>query len=314
MFTHPFSLVPSLLILPKGARAMPVTRPLATLLPLRKRRLAALTTLGLAGLIAGLLSGCSSGNSSGINAETVASSNAFVAASGNWKFTTGATANLSALAGALIVSGSTVTGTLHPLTATCTPSTDLLPVTGTINTSGFLTITSAELAGGHLSISGTLAADRRSLTNPSIIVTGGSCATPATQPENPFAHLTTAASAQQFQPLTGNYNGTFTDSEGAALTVSATLSQPTTPDANGVYHLTGTASFPNDPCLNAPVITDSTVTGDSIQATYTDSQTGATVVGTGTFSADAETLTISSWTLSGCSEDTGTGLLFRQPA
>ena len=262
--------------------------------------------LALTGLAASFFAGCGTGNSPQMNA---AAANAYIAAAGNWKFTTGSTA----LAGSLTISGSTVTGTLHPLASTCAASSDLLPVTGSIDASGLLTITSSNLPTGRLSISGTLAADRHSLTNPSITITGGPCATPANRSSNLTAHAASTASAQQYQPLTGDYTGTFTDIDGTALAVSATLSQPTTPDANGVYHLTGTATFPNTSCLNTPVITDSTVTGNTIQATYTDSQTGGTVVATGTFSSDAQTLTISSWALSGCDADTGTGLLSLQP-
>ncbi len=269
-----------------------------------------LAAMAFAGLVAGLLAGCGTGNSPAMSALPA---DAFADATGNWQFTTGAATPLSTLAGSLSVSGATVTGVLHPVAATCAASADLLQVAGTIDASGLLTMTSTDLAGGRLSISGTLAADRHSLTNPSITITGGACATPADRPGSLVAHAASAASAQQYQPLTGNYTGSFVDSSGTALAVSATLSQPTTPDANGVYHLTGTATFPNTPCLTTPVITDSTVTGDTIQATYTDSQTGGTVVATGTFSSDAQTLTISSWTLSGCDIDTGTGTLTRKP-
>ena len=292
---------------------MPVTRPAPVPYIGRKRRLAALTTLGLAGLVVGLLSGCSTANSSGMNTQTTAPSNSFAAVTGNWKFTTGTSAHLSALAGALTVSGTTVTGTLHPLVATCAASTNLLQVAGTIDASGFLTMTSSDLAGGQLSISGNLAEDRRSLTNPTITITAGICSLTSARSGSPVAHLTSTASAQQYQSVTGNYTGSFTDSDGATLAVSANLSQPTTPDTNGVYHLTGYATFPDNPCLSAPVITDSTVTGDTIETTYTDSQSGGTVMATGTFSTDAQTLTLSNWTLSGCGDDTGTGLLSRQP-
>ena len=145
-----------------------------------------------------------------------------------------------------------------------------------------------------------------------VTITGGTCATPAAIPATVSAGAATTATAQQYQPLTGNYNGSFTDTSGAAFLVAATLSQPTTPDANGVYHLTGYATFPNTPCLSTPVITDSTVTGDSIEATYTGTATGGTVSGSGTFSADAQALTRTNWILSGCGDDTGTGLLLRQ--
>ncbi len=298
----------------RGLLRMLISRPVPTTRPRRlgrKRRLAALTTLGLAGLIVGLLAGCGTGNSPEINSKSsAASATSFVAASGNWKFTPGSSTHI-AFAGAITVSGNTVSGTLHPTTALCAASTDPFKVAGTVSASGLFTITSSNFATGTLTISGALAPDQHSLIDPTITISGSSCATAATPSVHSVAHVDTAPTAQQYEPLTGNYNGIFTDTSGATLTVAASLSQPTTPDANGVYHLTGYATFPNTSCLNTPVITDSTITGDSIQATYTDQATGNTVVGNGTFSSDAQTLTITNWILSGCGDDTGTGLLTR---
>ena len=285
------------------SRPVPVVRPSR---PGRTRRLIALTTLGLAGLVAGLLAGCGTGISPAINTAT--HPNSFAAVAGNWKFTTGS----SAFAGALSVSGSTVTGTLHPFAALCANPDTLFQVAGSIDANDFLSITSSDASGARLAISGALAADRHSLTTPTITITGNACTAPSVRTAGLSPRTTASPTAQQYQALTGNYSGSFTDASGAVLPVTASLSQPTTPDANGVYHLTGTATFPDISCLATPVITDSTVTGDSIQATYTDQQTGNTVSGTGTFSADAQTLTITNWTLSGCGNDTGTGLLTRQ--
>ncbi len=288
---------------------MLISRPVPTSHPPRPgrtRRVLALTTLGLAGLVAGLLAGCGTGISPAIN--TIAHPDNFAAATGNWKFTTAS----SAFAGALTISGVSVSGTLHSLTGSCAALSNSFEVVGSIDASGLLTIASTNFAGGKITISGPLSSDRHSLTEPSITVTGGSCSAPSLRASSLAPHDTSAPTAQQYQPLTGNYNGVFTDTAGATLAVAATLSQPTTPDANGVYHLTGYATFPNTPCLSTPVITDSTVTGDSIQATYTDQQTGNTVSGSGTFSPDAQTLTITNWILSGCGSDTGTGLLTRQ--
>ena len=288
------------------SRPVPVTHPAS---PGRKRRLAALTTLGLAGLLAG----CGTGNSPAINATATASAKSYTAAAGNWKFTTGTTGQPAAFAGALAVSGTSVTATLHPLVTSCADSSKIVvAATGNIDASGLLTITSDKSAQVAISISGTLAPDQHSLVSPSITITGGSCATPSSHVAGLAPRETAAPTAQQFQPLTGNYSGTFTDTSGVTLTVAASLSQPTTPDANGVYHLTGSATFPDMSCLTAPVITDSTVTGDSIQATYTDQATGNTVSANGTFSSDAQTLTITNWILSGCGNDAGTGLLTRQ--
>ena len=283
------------------SRPVPTSRPRR---PGRKRKIAALTTLGLAGLLAGFLAGCGTGNSPQINA--VASAKSYTAAAGNWKFTSGT----AAFAGALAVSGTTVTATLHAVSATCPNS--VFTASGSITGTDSLSLTSTNFPGGKLTIAGTLAADQHSLIGPTIAISGGACAAPAVRFASLSPRDTTSPTAQQYQPLTGNYNGTFTDSSGGTLSVAATLSQPTTPDANGVYHLTGYATFPNTPCLATPVLTDSTITGDTIQATYTDKISGSTVVGNGTFSADAQTLTITNWVLSGCGDDTGTGLLLRQ--
>ncbi len=289
---------------------LPIRRPSR---PGRKRKLVALTTIGLAGLIAGLLAGCGTGNSPQINAAAIsAAAKDFSAVAGNWKFATGTGSKVSAFSGALSVSGTTVSGTLHPLAAPCATSSESFQVAGAIDTAGVLSLTSSNFSDGKLAIVGALAADQHSLTEPTVTLTGGACAVSSLRQAGLAPRDAAVSTAQQFQPLTGSYNGIFTDNSGATLTVAATLSQPTAPDTNGVYHLTGYATFPNTPCLTTPVITGSTVTGDSIQATYTDAQTGNTVAASGTFSTDAQTLTITNWILSGCGDDAGTGLLTRQ--
>ena len=93
------------------------------------------------------------------------------------------------------------------------------------------------------------------------------------------------------------------------MAVSANLQQSSAADANGYYHLSGTATFANNPCLNAPIVTDSVINGATITATYTDSQTGNSITGTGTFDSTASTLTVTNWTLTGTGQcaDSGTG-------
>ena len=121
--------------------------------------------------------------------------------------------------------------------------------------------------------------------------------------------------AAQYQTISGAYAGSFVDGDGYSLPVTATLTQTTQPDATGMFHLTGNATFPGNPCLTAPVITDSTVTGSSLSATYSEQQNGQTntVVASGIFNQDASVLTITNWTFSGgCGSDTGTGVLTRQ--
>ncbi len=275
-----------------------------------RRSLLALTSLGAAGLLAGLLTGCSSATNPPEPAAAVTASIS-PALAGNWQFTSGPAVRL---AGALAVTDNQVTGLLHPVSMSCASSTAAFAVHGTVSPEGKLTLASGAtgFAGGALSISGAPAPDQHSLVDPVLTLTGGTCGAITTAPDTlrPADGVTTTG--QQYQPITGSYSGTFTDTHGAAGAVDATLSQPTQPDTNGVYHLTGTATFANNPCLVSPVITDSTVTGNQISATYTDPNTHASITGTGTFSPDATTLTINNWVLTGdCDSDTGTGLLTR---
>ena len=274
--------------------------------PHRRRRLLALTSLGLAGLVAGLLSGCS--NLSQAASSMSSNAESYAEVSGNWSFSSSAAAAID-LAGALSVQRTQVSGRLHAVSGPCARMTGAsFPVSGAIDASGRMTLNGHDDAENAFQIAGLLAADQHSLIEPALTVTG-SCAEPrAMRPRDAGG-----STGQQYQAVTGNYAGTFTDTDGDALAVNASLSQPTTADANGVYHLTGTATFAGVPCLGSPVVTSSTVTGNQISATYTDSATGATVVGDGVFSADAQTLTITRWTLSGdCGADSGSGLLTHQ--
>ncbi len=274
------------------------------------RKLLALTSLGLAGLLAGLLAGCSTTSSP--TQSTTAPTQSYAELAGNWQFAAAGNPALTSLAGSLTVSGANVTGMLHPLAGACVAGPTAVPfaVSGAISSTGLLTLTSTSFAGGTFHLTGTLAANQHSLQNPAYAVSGGSCAaaTPAlarlTPQDNP-----TITIAQQYQPISGTYTGSFSDADGIILAVSANLQQSASPDANGYYHLSGTATFANNPCLNTPVVTDSVINGATVIATYTDSATGNSIVATGTFDPTATTLTVSNWTLSGSPScaDSGTG-------
>ncbi len=175
---------------------------------------------------------------------------------------------------------------------------------------GHLTL-SGPLAGGTLNLSGTLAPDRKTLTEAAYTVTGGSCAFPsnaqAVTPRNPIPPVT----AQQYTPVSGTYTGTLTTTEGETFALSTSLTQTGTPDSTGTYHLTGTAASPGNTCvpLTLPA-TASTVNGGSISTTYTDAASGTAITGTGTSSPDGATITITAWTItSPCGTDTGSGTL-----
>lgn len=229
--------------------------------------------------------------------------------SGNWQVSTSGSVPLPRITGSLtdgaVNLGSTpVTGIFHTdATATCTTATSLINVTGTTNSSGVTTLT-GPVAGGTLTVTGTLVSDGRSLTNATANVSGGQCA---------FANAAQAA-VQNFSSVTGNYAGTFSDGKGPVMSVTATLSQSSDADQNGDFTLSGTGSFGTNPCFVSPVpVVNSQVTGGTFVLTYTDNTTGNSVTATGTFSPDGTTLTITNWSLTGpCGADQGTGTLTKQ--
>jgi hypothetical protein len=95
------------------------------------------------------------------------------------------------------------------------------------------------------------------------------------------------------------------------ITLSANLSQSPSSNTDGNFTLSGTGTFPNNPCFNSPVtMSSSQVTGGSFTFIYTDPTTQNVVTTNGTFSTDGQTLTVTQWTLTGpCGPDSGTGLL-----
>jgi hypothetical protein len=175
-------------------------------------------------------------------------------------------------------------------------------VAGSTNAAGVTTITGSGVAGGTLTIMGNLAANGRSFSSATYNVVGGTCA---------FVTAATATIAQAFTPISGTYTGNFSDANGVVIAVSAALTQSSTSDANGNFTLSGTGTFPSNPCFNSPVTVSNTqVTGGSFTFTYADPTTTNSVVSNGTFSTDGTLLTVTNWTLTGpCGPDSGTGLL-----
>ncbi len=239
-----------------------------------------------------LLAGCSGG------ATLTGNSGATPLAKGNWQISSSAAAaaHLPVLSGEFNTQAGAITGTLHSQSANaCIAPQTSFTVSGAADAKDAVTLT-GPLAGGTLTLTGTLAADGRSLTDASYNVAGGACA---------FAQPASAI-AQNFAPITGNYVGNFADADGQLAQVTANFSQSTTPDANGNFTLAGTATVPSNPCFPTSVpISNTQVTGGTFTFTYAANGSGVTA--NGTFAADASTLTVNSWTASGaCGADTGT--------
>ena len=230
--------------------------------------------------------------------------------SGNWQISASSgSVPLPRISGSLTDAttnlGSTpVKGIFHADTTTgCATSTDLIAVTGTTDDKGITTLT-GPVAGGTLTVTGTLAADGRSLGQATVNVSGGQCA---------FA-AASQASVENFSSVTGSYAGTFSDATGPVMNVTANLSQSPDGDTNGNFTLSGAGSFGTNPCFISPVpVVNSQVTGGTFTLTYTDNTKGNSVTATGTFSADGKTLTVTNWSLTGpCGANTGTGTLTKQ--
>lgn len=229
---------------------------------------------------------------------------------GNWQISASSgSVPLPNISGSL-VNGSTnlgstpVNGTFHSdATSGCATTTNIIAVTGTTDTKGITTLT-GPVAGGTLTVTGTLAPDGRSLGQATFNVSGGQCA---------FA-TAAAASVQNFSSVAGSYAGTFSDAKGPVMNITASLSQSSDADTNGNFTLNGTGSFGTNPCFISPVpVVNSQVSGGNFILTYTDNTTGNSVTATGTFSADGTTLTVSNWSLTGpCGADTGTGTLTKK--
>jgi hypothetical protein len=226
---------------------------------------------------------------------------------GNWQISSSAAAAraLPAISGELSGSSAAITGILHAgAAATCVSPTTAFAVSGSADAQNVLTLTALNVGGGTLTITGTLAADGKSLSGASYTVTGGACALPGA----------VKANAQVYSPVTGTYTGSFADSDGQAITVNASLTQTPNADTDGNFQLSGTGTFPQNPCFISPVtVTNSQVTGGTFTLTYADSTTANSVTATGTFSPDGTSLTVTQWTLTGpCGPGSGTGLLTRQ--
>lgn len=240
-----------------------------------------------------LLSGCA------VNSATGSATPLPALSTGNWQFSSSAAAaaRMPSLSGELSGTSAAISGLLHTqLGSACVTPATVLEVSGAAKSTGALTLT-GPLAGGTLTISGTLAADGKSLTDATYTVAGGACA---------FAQPA-IATAQAYTPVNGTYLGTFSDQNGPLITVTAQLAQSDLSNTSGNFTLNGSGSFGTNPCFTSPVpVSNTQVTGGNFSMTYADATTGNQVTASGTFSPDAQTLTVTSWQLTGsCGPDRG---------
>jgi hypothetical protein len=181
--------------------------------------------------------------------------------SGDW----GATSTFVSLSipiagffGSLSASGGTVSGTLVPITnASCGAASTGIAVSGSVDASGNLTVT-LPVGGGTASLNATLAANPQTLVGGSYQIVGGTCAMSVTP-------MTIA----EYAPLDGTYTGTFniltTPTSGTATNVTAVLTQSITPNANGMFPVTGTVTT-SGACTASFTLSNSVVWGGFLTA------------------------------------------------
>ncbi len=268
----------------------------------------------LAGLLPALLT---SGCILGCGSASSSSGSSFAVVSGNWAITPqlsgentgqpGGAVALPTASGSLsrAVNGA-ISGTLRLSPApACLGSSGYLAVSGTTDALGRLQLTSQAVNGATWRVAGQVSSDGKTLTAATMTVSGGGCSTVAA-----------GATGTMYTPISGTYSGNFSDSTGATVAVSTTLTQTSAPDPNGQFHLSGSATFPANSCFTSPAVTDSLVTGSTLSAVYSQQQGSvtSTVTASGTFNPDATTLTISAYSIAGgdCDGDHGVGLLTKQ--
>ena len=228
----------------------------------------------------------------------------YLSVTGDWGLTATSTvvANSTFPVGVDLTSNQgSVSGIAH-LSSSCYPIATNVPLTGTIDTSGNIALTSSSVNGQVLTVTGKTSTGA-DFTSGTYAVAGG-CA----------AGDKGTVAGSEVPAVTGTYTGTVKSVSGPSVGVTALLTQTVTPDANGFLHLSGTAAFTGSPCFTQTTIatpaTDTNILGLYLAANFTSSNPSAVIETVGSISADGKTLTISYQVVGGaCAGDTGSGSL-----
>ena len=229
---------------------------------------------------------------------------------GNWQIaatTTAGTQPFSALTGSIVQEAPPASGptTLVSVLQAANPGQCYLgqptvPSDGSVSASSFF-LTSFSVDGQYLTLSGTPALTGDSFTG-NFSISGG-CGD----------GVQGTVSGIKVGPLTGTYGGSLS---GSPSSVSLALTQDATADGFGYFHVQGTANFTGSPCFTSGTLdsAQSTITGEEVVLTIqTNESPSSTAVATGTVTALADTLTLSSLlvTSGGCAGMTSSGTVMR---
>ncbi len=190
-------------------------------------------------------------------------SNSFNLAPGNWQVTASSalTNNATTLMGGYLnQSGNNIAGAFHVFDLQCfDPTTDVV-LNGSVAGEKATIVSSA--AGGQ-TISFTVSAASPSALTGSYAITGG-CA----------AGEKGSLTAVLVPSITGSWKGTLASTSGAAVRVSAVLTQ-TAADAHGLFHVSGNLTFTGSPCFTSASVDSGFLAGEvaGISATADDGST-----------------------------------------
>jgi hypothetical protein len=167
--------------------------------------------------------------------------------------------------GTLLESNGVVTGGLTPIpssvsTSCLTLSLTPIPVSGTVDSTGNLTIT-LPVAGGTATLTAALSTNPETEAVGSYKIVGGTCAMPSTPMQ-----------IAQYAPLNGTYTGSFSalslpsgQSTGITTTITAVLAQSTTANSSGQFPVSGTVTV-TGACSATFTLSNSIVWGGVLEA------------------------------------------------
>jgi hypothetical protein len=170
-----------------------------------------------------------------------------------------------------------VSGTIHVLNSSCYSFSTDVPVSGNISTAGAITLISSAISGQTIEVSGSITSGI--LTSGSYTITGG-CA----DGDN---GTVTGFSTPSYSHT---YTGGFVNAAPPETAVKIVAEQYG-PDSDGLYHVSGTATFIDSPCFAGGTISNSamagsylavqitTTNGNIVFAGYLSDSTGREIIG-----------------------------------
>jgi hypothetical protein len=255
-------------------------------------------------LVASLI-GCGSRNPiANPNSPTGPSSTALSTPADNWQFLLAPASSDVPLANDIedvlsltpdkFVGTARIIAAAYPNSDPCYNIVDPIPLSGTIDAPGNISVTSAAVRGQVLSFTGVLAADRSSVSLGTYVFKGG-CA-------DGHSGLLTGV---KFKPIGGIYNGTLTEPS-ASVAVSADLTQSTNSDGGGFLEVKGTVNY-TGACTENFTVSSSELAGRFIQLQL-GAEDGSNTTVYGNVDANGSKLQLADYE-GGCNGFNGVGVL-----